>query len=1610
MSLGVSPALDATTTVIGAAFGPYQFQGQDRSTPTVNPSYSLYSFPTGQPYSSPFITLGSYVYSTRTTSLTVDTKGLNNGQITALYVAANSSYSHYYLYTNGYSISVTIPTIINPGDWVFSGGFTDVKIGIDNNSDEGYFYTLPLTTSQLSRRIRFALNEVNGIYSSYQTFLPGNVLLSAGARAASSPYNLTFTQSAGSFGFDTYLRAGQKVVITGASQGPYDETWNGTYVVITPSALTFTCSPFTGTTPPPAGSVQNFNTPPVYATPETYETLLAGPFAPSGGSMTLRLTVPIPAGSDTSPWAFTITENPQTYPQIANTVSLDPSSAFFLPYTSGNGTSTLVISGTVPSVPTTVIMRVNSYDAFTSNYISNIQSYFSFVNGTITVTPAIGNNIQLYLYEPFNYRFSFLNTGGTSTSNTLVGTSTDMLPYMTTDVSGVTFAKATGYSGIASSFGYPIAIQDSLGNSISTTVYVNPGRFYPPATTTYSFYRNEAITPIEFDSVANLSAYYVSPTLPVGYTFTSIGGSSNRFLFQGISPTTISRSSYTFIGSNTLGQIVTKTISLQVLPERLSLTAAPLSQTLTVGTPLATPTVFQSTIPTSAAGTMRYSWSTLPSGLSFQDVSGAAVTAPFYPADSNLTLRIAGTPTNQSSVALAAAGSNVFPTVVSAYAYGANGALSNTATVNFTYSETVMFSNATGLISSLTVPLTSGLAVPSGNSVTALTYYGTSSITSIYSPDLRSDLSLNVVGSTATLVGTSTSTGTGNYIIRAVNAHGVIGEIQMTIPVAPDIVTISGPVDACMNFVVGRPVSSGLPGYYTANPLMIGTSSAGLPVTITAPALAPTGITFTSGAFGGIPSTVTPLTSMVFTATDGLATTTKTIPIAVLDDVFTWNSVTVQFAQNRVRTPLQFTATTLSGLPIISYSVSGQPGGITMTNQGVLQGTCTSATSGTMVVSASTGFTTQTQSYPYTVAPDVLLLTSDQTVYPLPGTVQVTAVAYSGLPITNFTITPNPFGISVSSTGLIDGALISRVPPDTPVLPASYPMTLRAYASSAYGDVSATIVTENPYLNYALIPFGVKLYGYDTLMRTFDLLFTSPSAIAETKTRDTAILGGGATLVSSLASQLQRTTNGRTFTVVTWPFGGAYREGGSAYSPTIVYTSGSTWYLFFYFVSNGSESESGFWQQMSTDDGQTFPRWASQDPDDRTPAPGVVHYSDFFPQRGTYTYVSAQKNGTIVIGGSDWNIKIGEVTGTGIFLPAQYTYATTTLKEVHALDLNGSVFVAAGSDTYYLKDDLSNPTPGGPPNPVAATLHYSTNNGLTWATGTGDFSFMGMNVLYQNGVWLATGIDESSGLYKYSVRKSTDGQTWTTVTVPPAYTPVYASGPDTFIELGPIMYDDAWNILYTTPTTQVILRSANLVNWTAVTPTTPATGTLTRSTFGPPFWTAAAVAPSSTLVLGTNGVGTGPTILTPTTNGFQCMQFVTIAPIVVTSPETIFVFVDAATLPRGITFDPLTNTFSGTPVLTGNTTVLVRVKNEAGGLTTFPLYFSVYIPDVENKKQTSAAAFTSLVRQEVEIDGAQYARDTVANPTQAMGVGALMSPAPPTVTSATIPQNCTKTC
>ena len=1588
MSLGVSPALDTSTTVIGTSFGPYQFTGQDRSTPTVNPSYSLYN-DANQPYSSPAITLGPYVYSTRTTSLTIDPRAFN-GQITHLQVRGNSSYEVSYLYENGYSIGVTLPAFPNPstGGWVFNGT-TELTVGI-NNDDEGGV-SLVLTTSQLSRMIRFTTNNTSGGFFIYETLLPGSQFIDSGTVSSSSPYNITFTQPFDSDGvridFDNYLRAGQKVVVSNAPQGRFNYKWDGTYVVIAVSALSFTCSAFTGTTPPSPGATTDFNNgtlPLVVITPEPYEKTL-GDFQDSSAlPWTLSLLVPIPNGADIPPWVFTITENPQFYPQIGNTVSLDPSSAFFLPYVAGNGCNSLVVSGRLPSLPPNpVLLRVNSYDAFTSNYISNIQSYFTFINGTITVTPAISNNaIQLYLYEPFNYRFAF--TGGVSTSNTLVGTSTELLPYMTKDVGGVTFSNAAGYRGIATSFKYYIAVQDSLGISCNVTVSINPGRFYPPTTTTYSFYRNEAITPIEFNSVANLSAYYVNPTLPVGYTFTSIGGSSNRFLFQGISPTTVSRSSYTFIGSNASGQIVTTTLSLQVLPERLSLTAGPLSQTLTVGTPLAVPTVFRSTIPTSAAGTMRYSWSALPSGLAFQDICGNAVNQPFYPADSNLSLYITGTPTNLSSVALAGTGSNIFPTVVNAYAYGTNGALANTATVNFTYSETVMFSNATGLISSLTVPLTAGLAVPSGNSVSAITYYATSSIASIYSPDLRSDLSLNVVGSTATLVGTPLSTGTGNYTIRAINGHGVVGEIQMTIPVAPDIVTLSGPVDACMNFVVGRPVSAALPGYYTANPRLIGTSSAGLPVTITAPELAATGITFTAGAFGGIPSTVTPLTSMVFTANDALVSTSKTVPIAVLDDVFTWNSVPLQFAQNRVRTPLQFSATTLSGLPVISYSASGQPDGITMTAEGVLRGACTSTASGTMVVSASTGFTTKTQNYPYTVAPDVMLMYSDQNEYPLPGTAQVNAVAYSGSPITNFTLTSNPYGISVSSTGLIDGALISGIPPAAPALPRTYTMLLRAYASNAYTDQTVTILTQNPYINYAFIPFGLNLYGYDTVARTFDLLYTSLAQIVETKTNN------GTTLLATVNSRLQRTTN-RTFLPVSMTDVGILAGGGFPGALTVAYAN-NIWYVFYYFQSNEDPSYTGFWQQMSTDDGQTFPVNLS------------FQHNGLYPQYGTYNYVSANKDNVIIVAGSSYS-NDGNVSNGVFYLPLIDTFVGsggTTLMEVRAIDLNGSVFVAAGSDTYYLGQ--------GNYSADGTSLHYSTDNGLNWTAGTGDFNFMGMNVLHNNGIWLATGIDASGGQYRYSVRTSTDGQAWTYVTLPPEYAPAFAAGPDPAVKLGPIMYDDAWNILYTTPATQVILRSTDRVTWSIVTPTTPASGTLTMSTFGPPYWTTGTAAPSSTLVLGTNGVGAGPVISTPTTNGFQLMQFVTITPIVITSPETIYTFVETASLPRGITFDPLTNTFSGTPVLTGSTTVIVRVKNATGGITTFPLYFVVQIPDVQNKHQTSAAAFTSLVRQEVAIDGAQYARDTVANPVQAVGVGALMSPAPPSVTTATIPQNCLQTC
>jgi hypothetical protein len=85
---------------------------------------------------------------------------------------------------------------------------------------------------------------------------------------------------------------------------------------------------------------------------------------------------------------------------------------------------------------------------------------------------------------------------------------------------------------------------------------------------------------------------------------------------------------------------------------------------------------------------------------------------------------------------------------------------------------------------------------------------------------------------------------------------------------------------------------------------------------------------------------------------------------------------------------------------------------------------------------------------------------------------------------------------------------------------------------------------------------------------------------------------------------------------------------------------------------------------------------------------------------------------------------------------------------------------------------------------------------------------------------------------------------------------------------------------------------------------------------------------------------------------------------------------------------------------TGTQSFTVYAKNS--GITAFTVTLIVEVPRVI-RKQTSAGAYTSLVRQYTEVNAAQNARDTRALPSESRTLGEFASPYPPSVVT---PSNC----
>jgi hypothetical protein len=331
------------------------------------------------------------------------------------------------------------------------------------------------------------------------------------------------------------------------------------------------------------------------------------------------------------------------------------------------------------------------------------------------------------------------------------------------------------------------------------------------------------------------------------------------------------------------------------------------------------------------------------------------------------------------------------------------------------------------------------------------------SIARIYSPNLRSDLSLTSFDAslgTIALSGTPSFASTTSYTATAVDVCGNSGSIQFGVSSVQDVVTITPFAVPQFTFVIGRPVTSDLSGYYLSSNLTVAAqSSTGQTISFAYDAFTQVGITASvqsnqtgygtqySLTFGGTPtSLLSPLSTQVL-ATDGLpglygSSAASPIIISVADDIFTWSNLLANFQQNRQITPIQLSATTLSGRVVTSYVTSNLPIGLYTTRSGLIQGTCYgNAKASYFVANASTGISTQSRNFSYSVSPESLLVISPSNSYTLtPGaavsipTIQRT---YSGMTPTNLSLSSPSYGLTISQEGTIGGILQAMGLPTT---------------------------------------------------------------------------------------------------------------------------------------------------------------------------------------------------------------------------------------------------------------------------------------------------------------------------------------------------------------------------------------------------------------------------------------------------------------------------------------------------------------------------------------------------------------------------------------------------
>jgi hypothetical protein len=340
--------------------------------------------------------------------------------------------------------------------------------------------------------------------------------------------------------------------------------------------------------------------------------------------------------------------------------------------------------------------------------------------------------------------------------------------------------------------------------------------------------------------------------------------------------------------------------------------------------------------------------------------------------------------------------------------------------------------------------------------------------------------------------------------------------------------------------------------------------------------------------------------------------------------------------------------------------------------------------------------------------------------------------------------------------------------------------------------------------------------------------------------------------------------------------------------------------------------------------------------------------------------------------GTTWNLSVSE----GEF------------DKVNAISMGGPVWIIGVSDIGFSSLSIN-------------AIKYSIDNGINWtdsdSNANGGYSYACYEVAYSSNVWIATGLDyvndDSLPYTKSYLKYSTDGINWSNVNQNIFIKNNFA--PPSNIEIGPIQYDSVnsiWNIFVGSDVYSHNLTDSFASNWTKTyTSSIEITG---LSKFTTPVY----VDPKNARSILTfpSTVRSGPTFTSPTKTEYAYYQYLKIDPITVSATGTgiVYLFVRNEDLPQGIDFDPVTGILSGTPTLGNKTSTITVYAKDNIGVSILTMTMAVILPFVV-KQQIGAAAYTSLVRQNVEINAAQNSRDNKVYPVGEGNLGKLMSPEAP---------------